>query len=132
MTEWSQQIEKVDADSQQLHEVFHSLIENALDAMPDGGTLVVQVSPYTSGGQPIHRTWVAVELTDTGCGMSAAQLVQIFKQFFTTKRAGRGTGLGLASALETVRAHGGDIKVESELQKGSRFTIEIPVDGGAR
>ena len=64
--------------------------------------------------------------------MSAAQLVQIFQPFFTTKRAGRGTGLGLASALETVRAHGGDIKVESELQKWSRFTIELPADGGAR
>jgi signal transduction histidine kinase len=113
-TEWSQQIEKVEADSQQLQEVFHSLIENALDAMPD------------------HRTWVAAELIDTGCGMNAAQLVQIFQPFFTTKRAGRGTGLGLASALETVRAHGGDIKVESELKKGSRFTIVLPADGGAR
>jgi two-component system, NtrC family, sensor kinase len=131
-TEWSQQIEKVEADSQQLHEVFHSLIENALDAMPDGGTLVVRVSPHAALGQPAHRPWVAVELSDTGCGMSAAQLVQIFQPFFTTKRAGRGTGLGLASALETVRAHGGDIKVESELQKGSRFTIELPADGGAR
>jgi two-component system NtrC family sensor kinase len=131
-TEWSQQIEKVEADSQQLHEVFHSLIENALDAMPDGGTLVVRVSPHAALGQPAHRPWVAVELIDTGCGMSAAQLVQIFQPFFTTKRAGRGTGLGLASALETVRAHGGDIKVESELQQGSRFTIELPADGGAR
>jgi two-component system, NtrC family, sensor kinase len=131
-TEWSQQIEKVEADSQQLHEVFHSLIENALDAMPDGGTLVVRVSPHAALGQPAHRPWVAVELIDTGCGMSAAQLVQIFQPFFTTKRAGRGTGLGLASALETVRAHGGDIKVESELQQGSRFTVELPADGGAR
>lgn len=131
-TEWSHQIEKVEADSQQLHEVFHSLIENALDAMPDGGTLVVRVFPHAALGQPAHRRWVAVELIDTGCGMNAAQLVQIFQPFFTTKRAGRGTGLGLASALETVRAHGGDIKVESELKKGSRFTIELPADGGAR
>jgi signal transduction histidine kinase len=131
-TEWSQQIEKVEADSQQLQEVFHSLIENALDAMPDGGTLVVRVSPHAAFGQPDHRTWVVAELIDTGCGMNAAQLVQIFQPFFTTKRAGRGTGLGLASALETVRAHGGDIKVESELKKGSRFTIVLPTDGGAR
>jgi two-component system, NtrC family, sensor kinase len=131
-TEWSHQIEKVEADSQQLHEVFHSLIENALDAMPDGGTLIVRVTPHTALGQPAHRTWVAVEFVDTGCGMNAAQLVQIFQPFFTTKRAGRGTGLGLASALETIRAHGGDIKVESELKKGSRFTIELPVDGGTR
>ena len=129
--ESSDQTEKVEADSQQLQEVFHSLIENALDAMPDGGTLVVRVTPHAELGQPEHRRSVAVELIDTGCGMNAAQLVQIFQPFFTTKRAGRGTGLGLASALETVRAHGGDITVESELKKGSRFTVVLPTDGGA-
>ena len=129
-TERSHQLEKIEADSHQLQEVFHSLIENALDAMPAGGTLVVRVSPEVVLSQPNHRTWVAVELIDTGCGMNAAQLVQIFQPFFTTKRAGRGTGLGLASALETVRAHGGDITVESELKKGSRFTIVLPTDGG--
>ena len=131
-TEWSQQIEKVEADGRQLQEVFNSLLENALDAMPTGGTLFVRVSPHAELKQADHRTWVAVKLIDTGCGMNAAQLVQIFQPFFTTKRAGRGTGLGLASALETVRAHGGDIKVESEPDKGSRFTIVLPTDGGAR
>jgi signal transduction histidine kinase len=132
VTEWSHQLEKVAADAQQLQEVFNSLIENALDAMPAGGTLVVRVSPHVALRQSDHRTWVAVELIDTGCGMNDAQLVQIFQPFFTTKRAGRGTGLGLSSALETVRAHGGQIKVDSELGKGSRFTIVLPTDGGAR
>jgi signal transduction histidine kinase len=131
-TEWCHQIEKVEADAQQLQEVFNSLIENALDAMSAGGTLVVRVSPEVVLSQPGYRTWVAVELIDTGCGMNDAQLVQIFQPFFTTKRAGRGTGLGLASALETVRAHGGQIKVDSEPEKGSRFTIVLPTDGGAR
>jgi signal transduction histidine kinase len=132
VTEWSHQLEKVEADAQQLQEVFNSLIENALDAMPVGGTLVVRVSPHVALRQSDHRTWVAVELIDTGCGMNDAQLVQIFQPFFTTKRAGRGTGLGLSSALETVRAHGGQIKVDSEQEKGSRFTIVRPTDGGAR
>jgi signal transduction histidine kinase len=131
-TEWSHQIEKVEADGLQLQEVFNSLLENALDAMPTGGTLFVRVSPHAELRQADHRTWVAVKLIDSGCGMNAAQLVQIFQPFFTTKRAGRGTGLGLASALETVRAHGGDIEVESEPDKGSRFTIVLPTDGGAR
>lgn len=131
-TEWNHQIEKVEADGRQLQEVFNSLLENALDAMPTGGTLFVRVSPHAELKQADHRTWVAVKLIDTGCGMNASQLVQIFQPFFTTKRAGRGTGLGLASALETVRAHGGDIKVESEPDKGSRFTIVLPTDGGAR
>jgi signal transduction histidine kinase len=129
--ESSHQIEKVNADSQQLQEVFNNLIENALGAMPAGGTLVVMVSPYAALGQPDYRTLVSVEFIDTGCGMDAQQLAQIFQPFFTTKKAGRGTGLGLAIALETVRAHGGQINVESEVGKGSRFTIVLPADGGA-
>jgi signal transduction histidine kinase len=132
VTEWSHQVEKVEADAQQLQEVFNNLIENALDAMPAGGTLVVQVFPYTVLGQPEHRSWVAVEFNDTGCGMDAEQVAQIFQPFFTTKRSGRGTGLGLAIALETVRAHGGHINVESEPGKGSQFTIVLPTDGGSR
>ncbi len=132
ITEWSHQIEKVDVDTQQIQEVFHSLIENALDAMPSGGTLVTKLSPHTNLEHPDSRTWVQVEIADTGCGMNAPQLEQIFQPFFTTKRAGRGTGLGLASAMETIRAHGGDIRVESEPDKGSRFMIILPTDGGAR
>jgi signal transduction histidine kinase len=132
VTESNHQVEKVNADAQQLQEVFNNLIENALGAMPAGGTLVVRVSPHATPGQPDHRTLVAVEFVDSGCGMDAEQLAQIFQPFFTTKKAGRGTGLGLAIALETVRAHGGQINVESELGKGSRFTIVLPTDGGAR
>ncbi len=132
VTEWSQQVEKVEGDVQQLQEVFSSLIENALDAMPAGGTLVARISPHPDLEQPDHRTWVAVEFVDTGCGMDAEQLVHIFQPFFTTKKARRGTGLGLAIALETIRAHGGHINVESEPGKGSRFTIVLSTDGGAR
>ncbi len=82
--------------------------------MPTGGTLFVRVSQaIIEPRHSDHRTWVSVEFIDTGCGMRDEQLVQIFQPFFTTKRAGRGTGLGLASALETIRAHGGQIKVDS-------------------
>lgn len=130
VTEWHHQTEKVDADAQQLQEVFNSLIENALDAMPAGGTLAVRVTPHVPT-QPDHRTRIAVDFVDTGCGMDAGQLDQIFQPFFTTKKAGRGTGLGLTIALETVRAHGGQIDVTSESEKGSHFTILLPTDGGA-
>ncbi len=131
VTDWDRQVEKVEADPQQLQEVFLNLIENALDAMSAGGTLTVQVSSHTQSEQPGRRTSVEVEFSDTGCGMDAEQLAQIFQPFFTTKKAGRGTGLGLAIALETVRAHGGQIKVESEPGKGSRFAIVLPTDGRA-
>jgi signal transduction histidine kinase len=130
--EWSQHVEKVEADVHQLQEVFNNLIENALDAMPAGGTLVTRISPHTELEQPDHRTWMEVEFSDTGCGMEAEQMAQIFQPFFTTKKARRGTGLGLAIALETVRAHGGQIKVDSNPGKGSRFTIVLPTDGGSR
>ena len=130
--EWSQQVEKVEADVQQIQEVFNNLIENALDAMPAGGTLVTRISPHAELEQPDPRTWVEVEFADTGCGMEAEQMAQIFQPFFTTKKARRGTGLGLAIAVETVRAHGGQIKVDSNPGKGSRFTIVLPTDGGSR
>jgi two-component system NtrC family sensor kinase len=132
VTEGSHDVEKVEADVQQLQEVFNNLIENALDAMPAGGALVVRISPHAEPEQPHHRTFVEVEFADTGCGIDAEQLAQIFQPFFTTKKARRGTGLGLAIALETVRAHGGQIKVDSNPGKGSRFTIVLPTNGGVR
>jgi len=131
VTEGSHHVEKVEADVQQLQEVFNNLIENALDAMPAGGALVVRISPHAEPEQPHHRTFVEVEFADRGCGIDAEQLAQIFQPFFTTKKARRGTGLGLAIALETVRAHGGQIKVDSNPGKGSRFTIVLPTNGGA-
>jgi two-component system, NtrC family, sensor kinase len=133
VTEWGdQQVENVAADVQQLQEVFINLIENALDAMPTGGTLIVRVFSDSTPREPAHRTWVGVEFNDTGCGMDSEQLAQIFQPFFTTKKAGRGTGLGLAISMETIRAHGGHIKVDSSPGNGSRFTILLPTNGGMR
>jgi signal transduction histidine kinase len=132
VSEWSEHVEKVEADAQQLQEVLNNLIENALDAMPTGGVLVTRISPHIKVDQQDRRTWVGVEIVDTGCGMEAEQLPQIFQPFYTTKKARRGTGLGLAIALETIRAHGGQIKVDSSPGKGSRFTIVFPTDGGSR
>lgn len=129
VTKWHRQTQKLEADAQQLQEVFNSLIENALDAMPTGGTLVVKTSLRVAD-QPERRPLTAVEFIDTGCGMDADQLAQIFQPFFTMKKAGRGTGLGLTIALETVRVHGGEINVRSELGKGTHFTILLPADGG--
>lgn len=120
----------VRGDSQQLQEVFCNLIDNALDAMPEAGTLTIRMHP--SGGrasslQPIDMPEsYAVDIIDTGQGIPRDRLDQIFQPFFTTKKAGRGTGLGLAIAAETIRAHGGEMAVESEPGKGSRFTVILP------
>ena len=130
VTDLSPVMEKVQADHQQIQEVFCNLIDNALDAMPQGGTLTVRsfmISPSKPGG---HDGWCVVEIADTGQGIEPELRDQIFQPFFTTKKSGRGTGLGLAIALETIRAHDGAITVESEPGKGARFVVRLPASGG--
>lgn len=121
---------KVEADQQQIQEVFCNLIENALDAMPDGGTLTVRSRPAGPAESGLAGESLVIEIADTGQGIAEELREQIFQPFFTTKKAGRGTGLGLAIALETVRGHGGRLSVESEIGKGSRFKVALPVAGG--
>ncbi len=122
---------KVQADAQQIQEVFCNLIENALDAMPNGGTLTIRSGTRGLVPSGAAGRQAAVEVEDTGEGIPREVKDQIFQPFFTTKKAGRGTGLGLAIALETVRAHGGQISVESEAGKGSRFLVRLPLSDGA-
>lgn len=118
-------------DSQQLQEVFCNLIDNAIDAMPTGGTLTIRVHPMDLECTPARQAEppgsYAVDIIDTGQGIPRDMMDQIFQPFFTTKKAGRGTGLGLAIAAETIRAHGGAMAVESEPGKGSHFTVTLPV-----
>jgi PAS domain S-box-containing protein len=116
----------VSADRQQLQEAFNHLVENALQAMPEGGTLTIRSSiTQPTGTEAGGRA--AIDIIDTGTGIAPEHLAPIFQPFFTTKTIGRGTGLGLAIVQETVRAHGGQITVESEPGKGSRFTILLPI-----
>ncbi len=123
----------VEADRQHILEAFNHLIENALQAMPNGGSLCLRTSiePVTVGRGLHHTGGAAIEIADTGHGIKPDHSAQIFQPFFTTKQAGRGTGLGLAIVQETVRAHDGRITVESEPGKGTTFTIHLPaVDKG--
>jgi signal transduction histidine kinase len=120
----------VKADQQQLQEVFCNLIENALDAMPTGGTLAICTYAIERSGQGEKDDQVAVEIADTGQGIAPEHLDQIFQPFFTTKKSGRGTGLGLAIALETVRAHRGQITVETEVGNGTCFRVLLPIMQG--
>jgi len=127
----SQGLQKVKADQQQMQEVFCNLIENALDAMPDGGTLTIR--SHGIEARPAEKTsgWLAVDIADTGQGIASEHRAKIFQPFFTTKKAGRGTGLGLSITHETVRSHGGQIVVESEPGKGTRFRVLLPASEGA-
>jgi signal transduction histidine kinase len=106
-------------DADKLQQLFLNLILNALDAMPEGGTLRVAIAP--SGDDEIE-----VSVADTGTGIAAADLPQIFTPFFSTKPAGRGSGLGLMVAEGIVSDHGGRIEAQSEVGRGTTFTMRFP------
>lgn len=108
----------VECQASRLHQVFLNLLVNAAQAIEVAGTIRI------STGQLASDVWVCFE--DTGCGIPADQLNRIFDPFFTTKEVGQGTGLGLSVSYAIVNRHGGRIDVESEVGKGSRFTVRIP------
>jgi signal transduction histidine kinase/CheY-like chemotaxis protein len=120
------------ADRHQIEQVLLNLAINACDAMGQRGTLTVtadavDVTGGDAGGPRVRPgAYVRVAVSDTGCGMDEATRRAVFEPFFTTKEVGRGTGLGLAVAHGIVTQHGGQIIVDSELGKGSTFTVFLP------
>jgi len=109
----------VRGDRSQLEQVLMNLAVNARDAMPVGGRLIIR----TAGGD----STVFVIVTDNGSGIPADVVEHVFDPFFTTKDVGKGAGLGLSTAYGIVKQSGGDIQVQSEVGKGSVFTITLPV-----
>lgn len=112
---------QIEADPAQLPNIFVNLMDNAADAMPDGGTLTIQAAP-----SPDQRS-VVVQIKDTGCGIPPEHIKQLFSPFFTTKPVGQGTGLGLSIAYGIVKMHQGTIQVKSQVGKGTTFTVTLPV-----
>ena len=112
----------VSVDRNQMKQVFLNLFHNALQAMPSGGQLLVQTSTRQRNG----RKWVAASITDTGDGISPKDRERIFEPFFTTRSGQGGTGLGLSVTYGIVSDHGGEIDVESEIGKGTNFTVRLP------
>ncbi|HFD39977.1 MAG TPA: PAS domain-containing protein, partial [Anaerolineae bacterium] len=108
----------VEAVSDQLRQVFLNIVLNALDAMPQGGTLTVASGVNRDAGE------VRVSFTDTGNGIPAENIPRIFEPLFSTKP--RGTGLGLAISYGIIERHGGRIEVQSQVGQGSTFTIVLP------
>jgi two-component system, NtrC family, sensor histidine kinase HydH len=104
-------------DREAFHGALLNLVLNAQQAMPEGGQLVVRTYHAPQG--------VAMDLIDTGCGMDEKTRARAFEAFFSTKRGG--SGLGLPTARKIIEAHGGDVAVQSELGRGTRFTVSLPV-----
>jgi two-component system NtrC family sensor kinase len=113
----------VSVDRNQMKQVLLNLIHNALQAMPDGGSL----SLSTEARVRDNRSWVIISVRDTGAGISAQDRERIFEPFFTTKSDKGGTGLGLSVTYGIVTDHDGMIDVESETGKGSTFTVWLPL-----
>jgi signal transduction histidine kinase len=110
-------------DPVQLELALLNLVNNGLDAMPEGGTLTVSARAVD--------TRTRIEVTDTGSGISAELLPRIFDPWVTTKPVGRGTGLGLSITREVIVAHGGTIHAENVPGAGARFVVELPGKTGA-
>ncbi|MGE5246974.1 MAG: sensor histidine kinase [Verrucomicrobiota bacterium] len=119
------EVREVQADVSQLQQVFLNLFLNAIDAMPDGGTLGVRTR--------MENGSVQIDISDTGKGIREDLVDRIFEPFFTTKA--KGTGLGLAISRQLVEQHGGTIGASNRPEGGTQFTIELPVaqaiEGGA-
>jgi signal transduction histidine kinase len=107
-------------DRFQIEQLLLNLVLNALQAMPDGGTLTLRTRR--------RGAWELVEVADTGDGIPEAIRERIFDPFFTTRDVGEGTGLGLAVSYNIVAAHGGGIEVETVEGEGSTFRILFPGD----
>jgi len=110
---------KVNADANQLQQVFLNMIVNAKDAMEKGGTLTISTKQ--------EDKFVVTRFADTGCGVPEDKMDEIFKPLYTSKEEGKGTGLGLSISHDIVERHGGVIEVESQLNKGTTFIIKLPL-----
>lgn len=110
---------RVLADPNQLQQVFVNIIQNAYQAMPEGGTL--RLVTRSLGDE------VQIIFADTGIGIPPENIKRIFDPFFTTKEVGQGTGLGLSVSYGIVEQHGGTIEVESQVGEGTTFIIKLPV-----
>ncbi len=112
-------IPMIECHAQQLNQVFMNILVNAAQAIDGKGRITIETG--TGNGH------VQVKISDTGVGIEPAHLTRIFDPFFTTKEVGKGTGLGLNVSYNIIQKHHGSITVESQVGKGSTFTIQLPI-----
>ena len=119
---FSTNLPKIFANKNQLQQVIVNLCNNAMDAMPDGGTITLLTKQSSLNGKDA----VEIRVEDTGQGIPKEIQAKIFEPFFTTKEVGKGTGLGLSLVYEIIQKHQGQIRVESQVGKGTAFSVCLP------
>ena len=126
-SELPEQLPKVRVDTHRISQVLRNLIENAITATPEGGSVTILAAS--------HDTGIEISVQDSGEGIPAKDLSRIFERFYrvdkSRARATGGSGLGLTIARRLVEAHGGELRAESEPGHGSRFSFTIPPDDQA-
>ncbi|WP_291272991.1 HAMP domain-containing sensor histidine kinase [Geothrix sp.] len=115
---------RLDVDRKQMEQLFLNLMKNAVDAMPAGGTVRLAAKPAEDSTP--NGPWWELRFSDSGQGIPADLLSQVFRPMFTTKPEGKGTGLGLSICREIVRNHGGDIRLDSTEGKGTCVVFTLP------
>jgi signal transduction histidine kinase len=118
-TELDPSVPLIEADPLQLRQAFLNLMNNGAEAMSEGGDLILRTRRGPNAG------FVTVEIEDTGTGISEENMKKLFTPFFTTKPIGKGTGLGLAITYGIVKMHQGQISVQSQLGRGTTFTVTL-------
>lgn len=115
----------IKVDKNQMHQVFLNLFLNAIQAMPNGGELKIEVSPVNpNSSEGPKQNFIKIVVSDTGKGIPSHLVDRIFDPFFTTKP--KGIGLGLSITYQIIKKHGGTIKVDSQWERGTSFVINLP------
>jgi signal transduction histidine kinase len=117
---------RIRGDQKMLEEALINLFVNAMDAMPKKGRLSVSAAREALPSNGGEKSCVRIDISDTGSGIPEERIEHIFEPFFTTKSSG--TGLGLPLVLNTIRHHGGDIQVKSQIDKGTVFSLFLPIN----
>ena len=117
---YNSDVPKIEAFGGQLNQVFMNILDNAQDAMGASGTLTINIKKIDTN--------VQIEFIDTGSGIPKENLSKVFDPFFTTKAVGKGTGLGMSISYRVIKDHNGEIKVDSEVGVGTKFTITLPIN----
>lgn len=120
----------IEADKNQMQQVFFNLLLNAIEAMPEGGAIKIRTKKKTVKEFFISEHFCVIEIIDTGAGITEENLKRLFEPFFTTKKERKGTGLGLTMTKLIVENHKGNLEIESEPGKGTTARVILPMPRG--